>query len=328
MKKKLFIVVVIALFIITPVALIANSTKNKNVDCAVGEFGNFSVCSNTCGGGTQTRSRRVITPKSGNGKECPELSESRPCNTQVCPVDCKVSDFTIGECSQPCGGGTQTRTRTIIQNQVGTGAPCPPLSDTIACNIQPCPVDCKVSDFSDFSDCTRPCGGGTQTRTRIQNQVRTGAPRPPLLNTIACNTESCQLLDILSPSGTIIEVGATIPGSCSQEAGGDFAFREIGILGLSGIMTSVTLSANISWGRGQNVRVGVYLMTRDGASFQLIGNRIAEFVDINQTTMSIERPVFPFRFDSGDKIGVFLDRSFCEGAVIRNPRVLIRYASV
>ena len=140
MEKKIFIFVVIALFIITPVVLIANSTKN--VDCAVGEFRDFSGCSNTCGGGTQTRSRTVITPKSGNGKECPPLSEIRPCNTQVCPVNCEVSAYTIGECSQPCGGGTQTRTRTIIENQVGTGAPCPtPLSDTIACNTQPCNVD-------------------------------------------------------------------------------------------------------------------------------------------------------------------------------------------
>ena len=185
MKKKIFIFVVIALFIITPVVLIANSTKNKNVDCAVGEFRDFSVCSNTCGGGTQTRSRTVITPKSGNGKECPPLSETQPCNTQICPVNCEVSAYSdFDDCSRTCGGGIQTRTRTIIQNQVGTGAPCPtPLSDTIA-----------------------------------------------------CNTGACLSLDIISPSGTIIGIGDTPPGSCAFEGGGFTVLTDISTLGLSGII--------------------------------------------------------------------------------------------
>ena len=195
MKKKLFIVVVVALFIITPVALIANSTKNKNVDCAVGEFGNFSVCSNTCGGGTQTRSRPVITPKSGNGKECPPLSESRPCNTQVCPLDCKVSPYSdFNDCSLTCGGGTKTRTRDIIQNPTGTGLACPVLSETEPCNTQPCVEgDCKVSPYSDFSSCSLNCGGGTKTRIRtvLVPQSGTGRACPVLSETQPCNTQPC-----------------------------------------------------------------------------------------------------------------------------------------
>ena len=141
-KKQIFIVAVIALFIITPIVLIANSSKNKNVDCSVGEFGDFSVCSKTCGGGTQSRTRKVITPKTGNGKECPSLEETRECNNQICPVNCRVSDFTdYDECSKTCGGGTQSRYRTITQNQIGTGDPCPNLSETIECNPQPCSMN-------------------------------------------------------------------------------------------------------------------------------------------------------------------------------------------
>ena len=197
--------------------LIANSTKNKNVDCAVGEFRDFSVCSNTCGGGTQTRSRTVITPKSGNGKDCPPLSERRPCNTQVCPVNCEVGEFSdFSDCTRECGGGTQTRTKTIIQNQVGTGAPCPELSNTIACNTQPCfPLDCKVGNFSDFSDCTRECGGGIQTRIRtiIRNQVG-GAPCPHLSESRPCNTGVCPV------DCKVSEFSDSDFSECTEECGG------------------------------------------------------------------------------------------------------------
>ena len=279
MKKKIFIFVVIALFIITPVVLIANSTKN--VDCAVGEFRDFSGCSNTCGGGTQTRSRTVITPKSGNGKDCPPLSERRPCNTQVCPVDCKVSGFSdFSDCTRECGGGTQTRTKTIIQNQVGTGAPCPELSNTIACNTEPC------------------------------------------------------LIDIISPSDTIIGIGDTPPGSCINEVGGFAEYSDISTLGLSGIFKSARLRANIllNGGPEQRIRFGVYFKRTSDEVFvpltqyTIITRDTIDFVEFDSESIDREIPVAPFRFVSGDKIGVFIDRPFC--ASITNPRVTIQYTNV
>jgi hypothetical protein len=44
-------------------------------------------------------------------------------------------------CSKNCGGGEQTRTRIIVAQPADGGAPCPPLSETQACNTDPCPND-------------------------------------------------------------------------------------------------------------------------------------------------------------------------------------------
>ena len=48
-------------------------------NCVVTEFTPWSDCTNTCGNGTQTRTRRVVIPSSRGGWECPPLSETRVC---------------------------------------------------------------------------------------------------------------------------------------------------------------------------------------------------------------------------------------------------------
>lgn len=57
-------------------------------------------------------------------------------------VDCVVTAWTDwGTCSEPCGGGTQTRARTITTPPSGGGLPCPnDLSENQPCNEQACPV--------------------------------------------------------------------------------------------------------------------------------------------------------------------------------------------
>lgn len=59
-------------------------TINCNVDCKVSGWGNWSACSVSCGGGTQSRSRTVTQRKWNNGAACPNLLESQSCNTQGC----------------------------------------------------------------------------------------------------------------------------------------------------------------------------------------------------------------------------------------------------
>lgn len=61
--------------------------------------------------------------------------------------DCIVSEFgDFGVCSAPCGGGTQSRTRSIIQQPNSTGTPCPPLIETQECNNVPCPIEFNQGD--------------------------------------------------------------------------------------------------------------------------------------------------------------------------------------
>ena len=64
--------------------------------------------------------------------------------------------------------------------------------------FEPVPVDCVVSPdkWTDWSHCTKTCGGGTSTRKRIITQLAQhgGLPCPTdndMSETRACNTHAC-----------------------------------------------------------------------------------------------------------------------------------------
>merc|ERR1719272_2501271 len=104
-------------------------------------------------------------------------------------TDCKVTDWTAGECSKVCMAskddqpGTQllTRKKIMDRNNFGGqeyGSSCPPLSRSVSCNEGSlCPVDCKMSEWTGWAKCSRKCGGGEQYRTRSVQQpaVASGA---------------------------------------------------------------------------------------------------------------------------------------------------------
>lgn len=110
------------------------------------------------------------------------------------PVDCVVGPWSSwGTCSMSCGGGTQTRTRSVTTPPANGGAACPQLSETQSCNTQPCPVDCVVGPWSEWGSCSATCGGGSQTRTRLvlTHAAFGGAPCPMLSETQSCNEQAC-----------------------------------------------------------------------------------------------------------------------------------------
>lgn len=114
---------------------------------------------------------------------------------QVFFQDCEVSDWTHGECSVSCGGhGTQVMTRDIIALPV-QGARCPPLRVMQACGEEPCPVDCKMGDWSGWSSCTAECGGGVRERARrvLTHGSHTGQPCNEATQAEPCNAQACSL---------------------------------------------------------------------------------------------------------------------------------------
>ena len=150
-----------------------NCTGSTSQECNTqacpinGGWSDWGTCSLTCGGGTQTRACTNPTPQFG-GNECTGDFQ-RACNewdcegscpntcgylggimpdgfggtltceaTNYCPIDGGWSIW--GECSQTCGGGTQSRTCTNPFPQFG-GANCSGVTSQ-ACNTNPCPFVC------------------------------------------------------------------------------------------------------------------------------------------------------------------------------------------
>ena len=61
------------------------------VDCVVSSWSAFGACSLSCGGGTQTQTRTIVTPDSNGGVACPALSQSQACNVQACEYQAPVT---------------------------------------------------------------------------------------------------------------------------------------------------------------------------------------------------------------------------------------------
>lgn len=179
------------------------NTHSCAEDCEVSDWTQWGACNKDCGTGKQTRTRTVSKPAKFGGKACPPLSQSQDCNTQPCPVDCEVTNWTNWDtCTKECGTGKHTRTRTIKTQPAHGGGQCPPLSETENCNTQPCPIDCKVTDWTTWSKCDKPCGGGKQSRSRkITEQAQHGGKACPtnLTETRDCNTQACPIDCEISP---------------------------------------------------------------------------------------------------------------------------------
>ena len=165
-----------------------------------GDYGDWSKCSKSCGGGTKTKSRTCSAPAPTNGgAECEgDAEETEDCNTEPCPVNGGWGDYgDWSKCSKSCGGGTKTKSRTCsAPAPTNGGAECEgDAEETEDCNTEPCPVNGGWGDYGDWSKCSKSCGGGTKTKSRTCS-----APAPTnggaecegdAKETEDCNTEPC-----------------------------------------------------------------------------------------------------------------------------------------
>lgn len=169
--------------------------------------GAWDDCSKSCSGGIQTRqvtctgSDSTINNPAALCGDARPVAE-RPCNTQKCvSYYWKAGEW--GQCNAPCGSGIQERP-VVCQGSDGQSYPhtaCS-LQGAPPANRRPCNTDPCIAyewNIGTFSDCSRTCGGGEQTRT-VTCQTIAGKPMddilcqevgPKAVTKQACNTQSC-----------------------------------------------------------------------------------------------------------------------------------------
>ncbi|GFO05466.1 hemicentin-1 [Plakobranchus ocellatus] len=146
------------------------------IDGGLTSWTSWSVCSVTCGSGTQVRTRSCTNPSPQHGgADCSgqgATSASRTCNTGVsCAVHGAWGSWgSYGACSVTCATGTKTRTRACDNPApLHGGNDCPGSNtDTASCTMVPCPIDGEWGTWSAFSACSVTCGGiGDKVRERL-----------------------------------------------------------------------------------------------------------------------------------------------------------------
>ena len=175
-------------------------------DCQLGQWSDWSYCSNSCDGGQQFRTRLVELEAQGLGaKPCADnsLKEIQPCNEEVSchpRVNCVLDEWSAwSECSASCEGGEQMRTRDVALPNAHGGLPCADdVQQLRSCNEQACDttVDCAWGEWTSWSACSRSCGGGQQQRDRELAYAPRGAGKLCEANAksevAACNAQACE----------------------------------------------------------------------------------------------------------------------------------------
>ena len=182
----------------------SGSPPSAPVNCAVSDWSPLSACSTTCGGGTQTKNRMITTEAANGGTQCPTLTDSQPCNTQACPVNCAVSSWS------PCNCLTNSQSRTITTQPAGTGAACPDLTQSCVptaadCNDWYTMDDTYVSHGqfinrtceTTFKNCYSKCDGGACAGVYAYNGPSNGSSIGCGGPNIECSTISAGNVPIL-----------------------------------------------------------------------------------------------------------------------------------
>merc|ERR1719311_327397 len=142
--------------------------------------------------------------------------------------DCEVGAWQPGECSVECGGGEMTLTREVVTPASNGGAECPIMIDKQSCNMQPCPIDCVVGEWSDYGMCSSPCGGiMSRVRQPLTDAEHGGEPCGDLSETQECNVFACDMPCELDPEWTEwspcskeCDTGITVQTKGVMKAGG------------------------------------------------------------------------------------------------------------
>jgi len=187
----------------------------EGIDCVWGTWEEWSACTCTCGGGIKRRNRVIaVSPRNG-GRLCAahDKYEVSPCNTQSCD-ECIDGQWSMwgqwGQCSSHCLPAYRVRHRNVEQHPNSCGKPATgveddyQLCDTLGMSSCVPNVDCRLSSWGTWSDCSCKCFG-VQERQRNVAQFARGSGN-------SCLTTSLKEVRACNPG-----VGQDPPYTCKPE---------------------------------------------------------------------------------------------------------------
>ncbi|MEQ2236537.1 Thrombospondin type-1 domain-containing protein 7A [Ilyodon furcidens] len=168
-------------------------------DCQLTNWSKFSSCTADCVG-VRTRKRALIG-RSKKKDKCKNTQMYPLSETQYCPCD-KYNAQPVGkwsDCILPEGGRAESTAGMKVQGDIkecGQGYRYQAmvcydqdnrLVETSRCNshgyieeacIIPCPSDCKLSEWSNWSRCSKSCGSGVKVRSKWLREKPYNGGRP------------------------------------------------------------------------------------------------------------------------------------------------------
>lgn len=162
--------------------------------CLMTEWGEWDECSATCGMGMKKRHRMVkMSPVDGSMCKS-ETSQTEKCMMPEChTIPCLLSPWSEwSDCSVTCGKGMRTRQR-MLKSLAELGDCNEELEQVEKCMLPECPIDCELTEWSQWSECNKSCGKGHMIRTRvIQMEPQFGgAPCPETVQRKKCRIRKC-----------------------------------------------------------------------------------------------------------------------------------------
>ncbi|XP_039676768.1 thrombospondin type-1 domain-containing protein 7A [Perca fluviatilis] len=159
-------------------------------DCVLSDWGAWSPCPLPCSGNSTRERSASPLRQPGEEKECPPTKETELCklNSNCFHYSYNITDWSTCQLSDRavCGNGIKTRMLDCVRSD-GKSVDlkfCKQLGlerkwqMNASCVVE-CPVNCQLSDWSPWSQCTHPCGlAGKLWRRRTVIQAPQGDGRP------------------------------------------------------------------------------------------------------------------------------------------------------
>ncbi|XP_064856159.1 thrombospondin type-1 domain-containing protein 7A-like [Oncorhynchus nerka] len=164
-------------------------------DCVLSDWSSWNRCSLPCSYNNSRKRTAYAIRSPGEGRQCPDTTEKEPCSLNL---NCfhyfyNITDWSTCQLSANavCGNGIKTRMLDCVRSD-GKSVDlkfCKELSlerkwqMNISCVVE-CPVNCQLSDWSAWSECSHTCGlDGRMWRSRgvVQGSQGDGRPCPSQL---------------------------------------------------------------------------------------------------------------------------------------------------